>query len=132
MELDDQHHTTSVDIFHLAAFFTLEFLILYMVYLLQVMKGIWLDKGHITKYLPLFGWATLVIYMLNPIFNCKNRWFIIRSTLKALVSPLCGVVVRDVMIVAQWISLITPLRDLSYTFCYYTVLDLEAEITEKN
>ncbi len=60
-----------------------------------------------------------------PIFNHKGRIYALKLIGKSLISPLIGVDFTIIWMTDQWQSLTTPLRDLSYTICYFTRLDFD-------
>lgn len=59
------------------------------------------------------------------IFNYEGRLYAIKLILKSLVAPIFEPEFTIVWITDQWNSMITPLRDLFYTVCYYQVLDFD-------
>ena len=86
-----------------------------------------MDKPFRPQYLVLIVYLSLFGYLMAPlpIFNHLGRLYAFRLIVRSLTSPVTGVDFPIVWMTDQWQSLITPLRDLSYTICYYVRVDFD-------
>jgi hypothetical protein len=110
-------------IFRLAGFFTTIFLVMFLLYLLSL-------TSLIHTFLPLYYFPLLPYVLLGgylfiplPIFNYRGRLYMLKLVLKCFLAVFRGVDFPIIWMTDQWISMITPLRDLSYTVCFYTKID---------
>lgn len=78
-------------------------------------------------YLGGIVWIMFIVYIFLPvpIFNWKGRLYMGKTILKSIVAPVTGVDFPVIWTTDQFISLVNPLRDMAYTACYYTQLDLK-------
>jgi hypothetical protein len=86
------------------------------------------------QYYVLIVYGIVFLYLLVPlpIFNHKGRIFALKLIGRSLISPITGMTFSIAWMTDQWISLSTPLRDLAYTFCYYTRLDFDVNSQVSN
>lgn len=102
-------------------------MIVFLVYLLLITNIIKNSLGFRSEYLVLIVWGSLAIFIVIPlpIFNYEGRLYALKLLIKSLLSPLTGVSFSILWMTDQWISMVTPLRDLAYTICYFTSLDFD-------
>jgi hypothetical protein len=122
---NDHHYSTSAQIMRLAGIFTAIYLGVFLIYLLCISKVFILNGLFRSHHLILLVYAPVLVYMFCPfpIFNYVGRMYTLRIFTRALASPCMGVDFTIVWMTDQWQSLITPLRDISYTVCYYVRMD---------
>jgi hypothetical protein len=74
--------------------------------------------------LVLLVWGLFIFYFINPfpIFSYKTRLYSLKLALKSILAPVLGVPFPVIWMTDQLVSLITPLKDLAYTICYYEYL----------
>lgn len=113
--------------FKLAGFFTTLFLAVFLIYLLSISNVFTIEGSFRSEHLVLIVYVTLFgyVFMPLPIFNHRGRIYALKLIGKSLLSPIIGVDFTIVWMTDQWQSLTTPLRDLAYTFCYYSRLDFD-------
>ncbi len=78
------------------------------------------DK-HIEVYIPPIIWLILLLYLFFPykkIFNFKGRMYFFKLCKDVLLSPFYPVKFLIPWAADQVLSLVIPLRDLGYVFCY--------------
>lgn len=98
-----------------------------MIYLLAITGVIPIHQSFRSEHLVIIVYAALFgyLFMPLPIFNHSGRLYALKLIGRSLISPLIGVDFTIVWMTDQWQSLTTPLRDLSYTICYFTRLDFD-------
>ena len=121
MTFNDHHYSNSVSLFIVASSQTTIFFIFYILYVLRLTDTIYLG-GFDASYLVLFSWGSLVTFLLIPlpIFNHKGRIYVLKLFVESLFSPLIGVTFPTIVFIDQIVSLITPLKDFTYSICYYS------------
>lgn len=84
-------------------------------------------------FLVLIILAFLFTYFFTPlpIFNWRGRLYGLKLILISIGAPLLGVTYPVIWLTDQSVSLVSPLKDLAYTICYFTQLDLQ-DISAKN
>lgn len=77
------------------------------------------------EFISLISWLTFAVFFVFPfqIFDYKGRLFALKLFGRSLLSPLRGVNFPIAWMTDQFVSLIIPLKDITYTICYYTKLD---------
>lgn len=72
------------------------------------------------------SWLITCTYFIIPIsfWNWRGRFYMLKLIGKALISPITGVDFPIIWLTDQVVSLVTCFKDLAYTICYYSVLDL--------
>ncbi len=100
-------------------------MVFFLVYLLMEANIITQLSFFPKEYFALVLWMVLALYLVMPvpIFNYQGRLYAMKLIFKCIFSPYLGVEFIIVWMTDQWISLVTPFRDLSYTICYYNQLD---------
>lgn len=83
------------------------------------------DSTFRNEYLCLIVYGVLLVYMLVPlpIFKHKGRLYLLKLMGKCFVAFCYGVDFPIAFMTNQWISMITPIRDLTYSVCYYLQVD---------
>ena len=86
-----------------------------------------MQKPFRPQHLVLIIYISAFAYLLAPfkIFNYTGRVYAFKLLLRSIASPFIGVDFTIVWMTDQWQSLITPLRDVAYTMCYYARLDFD-------
>ena len=126
-KFNDHHFSNSTYLFRLAGLFTMLFMVTFLIYLLQIAKIINRIESFRPEYIVSIMWVSLFTYMFMPlpIFNHEGRLYAAKLMIKTIISPIVGVEFGIVWMTDQWLSLITPFRDLRYTICYYTELKFD-------
>lgn len=77
-------------------------------------------------FLVLIILVFLAIYFFTPlpIFNWRGRLYGLKLVIISICAPILGVTYPVIWFTDQTVSLVSPLKDLTYTICYYTQLDL--------
>lgn len=110
----------------LASIFTFIYLSFFTFYTLNI-TGLLIAESNIIYYFPLIIWGIAFVYLLNPfpIFNFEGRIFFFKQLLMAFLSPFFLVQFNVIWIIDQFISMILPFSDITYTFCYYINVNLD-------
>jgi hypothetical protein len=106
----------------IAGFFSTFFLVMFTIYTLAITNIIQLLFEP--YFLVLFVWGIFLIYFINPcpILSYKTRLYSLKLALKSILAIFLGVPFPVIWMTDQLVSLITPLKDLAYTICYYDYL----------
>ncbi len=109
----------------LASIFTFIYLSFFIFYTLKL-TGLLITEQQVIYYFPLIIWGIAFIYLLNPlpIFNFEGRIFFFKQLLMAFLSPFFLVQFNVIWIIEQFVSMILPFSDITYTFCYYINFNL--------
>lgn len=120
-KFNDHHYSKAIHIFKIAGFHTSAFLILFLLYVLDL-AGVYRVQGFGVQYYAMLSWATYMLFLFVPlpVFNYKGRLFALKLLVQSLLSPCRGVTFPISWLTNQASSLVTPLKDFSYTVCYYT------------
>lgn len=80
-------------------------------------------------FLVLFVWGIFFLFFINPLplLSYKSRLYAIKLALKSILAPFLGVTFPVIWMTDQLVSLVTPLKDMAYTICYYRHLIIEKE-----
>jgi hypothetical protein len=73
-------------------------------------------------YFPLLSWLFLGLWLTLPLqswFRYSGRTFIAKILMSSLISPFSKVEFKHAFIIDQLVSMVIPLLDLEYAFCYY-------------
>lgn len=122
----DYHASTPTQAFYRASIFSAVYLILFLLYIVQrVYDTDFFPGGRI--YLGGITWIMFVVYIIFPfkLFNWKGRLYMWKVIALSISAPFTGVTFPITWTTDQFISLVSPLKDLTYTICYYTRLDLK-------
>lgn len=92
-KFNDHHYSTSSSVFKIAGFFTVIFMVLFLIYLLFVARIIKESPNFRSEYLVLFVWVLLGTYLFMPfpIFNYEGRLYALKLILRSILSPIIGV-----------------------------------------
>lgn len=123
-DMSQKGTTSSNRIFNIAGLFSAIFVIIFTAYALQLSDYVFYDsRPH--RFLGLIVWVIMLVVLINPfpIFYHHSRFFLMKLFLKVLASPLIGVPFFISWTTDQFVSLVTPFEDFSYTICYYTKID---------
>jgi hypothetical protein len=118
-EFNEHHYSTSTHVLLISGFFSTFFLIMFAIYTLAITG---LIKIIFQPYfLVLFVWGFFILFFINPlpILSYKSRLYALKLALKSVLAPFLGVSFPVIWMTDQLVSLITPLKDLAYTICYY-------------
>lgn len=77
------------------------------------------------RYIPLISWTILVLYIFVPTrkyFNPQGRRWMYKMIAGALWGHYIKYESRYTFFTDQFASMVTPMRDLDYTVCYYNRL----------
>ena len=98
-----------------------------MIYLLCISEILHIEEPFRPQHLVLIVYISAFAYILAPcnIFNPTGRKYAFNLFLRSIASPFIGVDFTIVWMTDQWQSLITPMRDVAYTMCYYTRMDFD-------
>lgn len=113
------------DICFCAAFFcSLLFLAFLLYFITRMPIGIRLGLNlyNIVDILPALIWLSLLLYFFCPfnILNYKGRKNIKKLFAECIASILIPIEFKHIWFMDQLTSLIGPMRDIEYTFCYYS------------
>ena len=84
-------------------------------------ENIILLNKKVQKYMPPFVWITLFLYMIFPSkkkCNGKGRAYLYKLLKDTILSPFLSIAFLVPWVTDQMLSLVIPLKDLSYTICY--------------
>lgn len=72
------------------------------------------------------SWLFTCTYFFIPIpfWNWRGRFYMLKLIGRAILAPIFGVDFPITWLTDQVVSLVTSFKDLAYTICYYTSLDL--------
>ena len=114
-----------IDIWICASVFcSLLFLAFLLYFITRIPLGIKLGLNlyKICDILPAMIWLSLLLYFFCPfkILNYKGRFNIMRLFSECIASILIPIEFKHIWFMDQLTSLIGPMRDIEYTFCYYS------------
>jgi len=118
------HYSDMISILRRAAVFTAIFVLMYLCYIIhrtmpELSTTIDIIPLEIT---PLVCWLALLIYIFSPFkgfFNYEGRMYMFKIFIESMASIFIHIEFKHVWFTDQLTSLIGPIRDLEYTFCYY-------------
>ena len=119
------HYSTYPTIIKRAAFFTLVYFAMLLIYFIGATYNNTLDKGNRVpvEYAPFLVWVLYIGYIFFPnrdVFNPQGRKYFYRVIKEVILSP-CG---RMSFLISwltdQTVSFVIPIKDLGYTICFYT------------
>ena len=122
-KFNDHHYSKAIEIFKFAGLHTSIFLILFLLYILDL-TGIY-NISFRQEYFSMISWGVFLLTLLVPlpIFNYKGRIFALKLIFEAILSPCKGVSFPIVWMTDQAVSMAVPLKDFSYAICYFTEID---------
>jgi hypothetical protein len=120
----NHHYSRTEQILGRAAAFSLIFLLMLLLYLAIRLDflGSFLKDNDISSYTPLIVWVCFFGYVFFPsnrLFNGKGRQYFYRLMRACLFSMFYKMEFRIAWATDQLVSFVGPLKDLSYTLCYY-------------
>jgi hypothetical protein len=123
-KFNDHHYSTAVAIFRIAGLHTSIFLVLFLLYVLDLASIYRIDSFG-EQYFALISWSSFLLFLFVPlpIFNHKGRIYAFKLLLESILSPFRGVTFPIVWMTDQAVSMAVPLKDFSYTICYYTEMN---------
>lgn len=77
-------------------------------------------------YLGGISWLVTCTYFFIPVsfWHWRGRFYMLKLIGRSIISPIAGVDFPIAWLTDQVVSLVTSFKDLAYTICYYTSLDL--------
>lgn len=86
------------------------------------------------EYFALVSWGSFLLFLFVPlpIFNHKGRIYAFKLLIESILSPCKGVTFPVVWMTDQAVSMAVPLKDFSYTVCYYTEIDFSTDYNPCN
>jgi hypothetical protein len=89
------------------------------------LAGIYKIDSFGEQYFALISWGSFLLFLFVPlpIFNHKGRIYAFKLLLESILSPFRGVTFPIVWMSDQAVSMAVPLKDFSYTICYYTEMN---------
>lgn len=130
-KFNDYHASTYTEAFYRASIFSAVYLVLFLLYVIQLIYGEFFLNCR--EYLGGVVWIMLIFYVIVPlkIFNWKGRLFMWKMLGLSFISICNGAEFPVIWTTDQIISLVSPFKDLAYTFCYYTQMDLSRNDVNK-
>ena len=124
---NDLHYSRAVTIFRIAGIQTSIFLVLFLLYILDL-ANIYTMNNFGEQYFALICWCSFLLFLFIPlpIFNHKGRIYAFKLLLASIISPCKGVTFPIVWMTDQAVSMVVPLKDFSYTVCYYTEMNFQS------
>lgn len=124
---NDHHYSKSVEIFKFAGLHSSLFLILFLLYVLDL-TNIYSISSFKQEYFSLLSWGIFLVtlFIPLPIFNHKGRIFAFKLLFESILSPCKGVTFPIVWMTDQAVSMAVPLKDFSYAICYFTEINFES------
>ncbi|MCQ2817789.1 MAG: hypothetical protein MJ252_11040, partial [archaeon] len=132
----DNHFSNIIDIFKRCSFFSVLLLVTILLYLLtrsSIQMFHFLDKRLAVDALPLLCWCSILIYFFMPfkIFNYEGRIYTMKLFLESVASIFIHIEFRHIWFMDQLTSLIGPMRDFEYFFCYYSYFTETIDLRQK-
>ena len=121
----DNHYSDVITICKRCAFFTAVLLISILTYMIirtNIPLFTFLNETIAVDMLPLLCWFVLLCYFFCPfkIFNYNGRIYTMKLFVESVASIFVATDFRHIWFMDQLTSLIGPMRDIEYTFCYYS------------
>lgn len=132
------HYSTTMSIMKRASFFTLLLFLMLLVYFLGLTYNLNKEESQPrfnVEYTPFFVWLIYLGYIFFPnrdVFNPQGRKYFYRVLKEVFLSPCFKMSFLISWITDQSVSFVVPIKDLSYTLCFYisnTGSNNEADIT---
>ncbi|CAD8044114.1 unnamed protein product [Paramecium primaurelia] len=120
----NHHFSTLTEVIKRVSFLSTIFLLLFLITCIQVEEIAFKDYRHVIKILPLLFWIIFFGYLLIPTikkFNGQGRRWMYRMLKGALFTHFISYDARYTFVLDQFVSLFSPIRDLEYTVCYYSI-----------
>ena len=119
MNIDDNKMPNSFYLFYSASFFSLIYLILFIMFMLKLTN--FHDFGSFDLYqFPAAGWLIVLGFMFLPF---GNSYYFLKMLLFMVLSPIIGVNFTSTWLSHQLTSFKQPFHDISYTFLFYFQYD---------
>lgn len=129
----NHHFSTTSEIIKRVSILSTIYLLVFVVYLMQMdhvstitdnIKVFILTLLQLfdPRYLPLISWVILAIYVLIPTrryLNGQGRMWMYGMAWGSLFGHYGRSEARYIFFTDQFVSLVTPFKDLDYTVCYY-------------
>ncbi|CAD8047111.1 unnamed protein product [Paramecium sonneborni] len=120
----NHHFSTLPEVIKRVSFLSTIFLLLFLITCIQVEEIAFKDYKNIIKLLPLLYWIIFLGYLLIPTIkklNGQGRRWMYRMLKGALFTHFLCYDGRYTFVLDQFVSLFSPIRDLEYTICYYSI-----------
>lgn len=120
----NHHFSTVPEVLRRCSYLSSMFLVIFVVYILKVENIGSFKDNEITTYLPLLVWAVGIFYVFVPTkraLNGAGRRWMYRMIYGATIGHFFKYESRYTFFLDQFVSMVTPLRDVDYTICYYYI-----------
>lgn len=135
LDYEEHHRSTYSDLFNIAGAFSTIFGVMFVLYVLAI-SGIINFGSFQPRYFSLIIWGLFILFMINPLPTkyYRSRFFIFKRFWHFIYAPLPWVFHSFFVkwMGSQMSSFITPFQDFVYTVCYFTTINFENYIPDKN
>ena len=112
-KVPDDYRPKSVDLLKIAGLHTSVYLVLFLLYLLDVTK-VYSVKAFGSEYYALICWGLFILFICAPIpkFYSRGRFLLLKLLLQSIISPFVDVTFPIAWMTDQLVSMALPLKDL--------------------